>query len=105
MIHSLLWLLLLKAWLKTKKNECKTVDELRQVFKNTSEEFTNDEQFELMTKKGVYPYDYITSFDKLNDTKLPPQNAFYSKLSNKKCSNEDYQQDKKVGILLTVKHF
>ena len=78
------------------KKECKTVSDLRQVFKNTSQEFTDDEQFKLMTEKGVYPYDYISSFDKLYESKLPPQNAFYSRLYNKKCSNEDYLQAKKV---------
>ena len=78
------------------KANCKTTEELRLVFKNTSEEFTNDEQFLLMTEKGVYPYDYISTYDKLNETKLPPQNAFYSQLYKKKCSNEDYQQAKKV---------
>ena len=40
----------------------KPIDELRTIFKNTSDEFTDDEQFEMMIHKGIYPYDYITSF-------------------------------------------
>ena len=28
---------------------------------------------ELLKKKGVYPYDYMTGFNQLNDTKLPPK--------------------------------
>jgi hypothetical protein len=43
-----------------------------------------------MTKKGIYPYDYITSFDKLNERRLPYRKDFYSKLSNKECSEGDY---------------
>ena len=49
------------------RNGCKSIDDMRKVFVNTSEHFKNDKQFELMTKKGIYPYDYITSFDKLNE--------------------------------------
>ena len=34
------------------KNKCKTIDDLRKAFKNTSNHFKDDEQFFLMTKKG-----------------------------------------------------
>ena len=44
-----------------------------------------------MTRKGVYPYDYVTSIDKLKETKLPPKEAFYSKLYDEEISDEDYQ--------------
>ena len=30
----------------------------------------------LLARKGVYPYDYVTSIDKLKETKLPPKEAF-----------------------------
>ena len=45
----------------------------------------------LLTRKGVYPYDYVTSIDKLKETKLPPKEAFYSLLYNEEISDEDYQ--------------
>ena len=38
-------------------------------FKYTKETFKN-EIFQLMKQKGVYPYDYMDSFDKFNDTEL-----------------------------------
>ena len=44
-----------------------------------------------MTRKGVYPYDYVTSIEKLKETKLPPKEAFYSKLLNEEIADEDYQ--------------
>ena len=69
---------------------CKSIDDMRKVFLNTSKHFKNDEEFELMTKKGIYPYDYITSYDKLNERRLPYRKDFYSKLNNKECSEEDY---------------
>ena len=43
----------------------------------------------LLAIKGVYPYDYVTSIDKLKETKLPPKEAFYSKLLNEEISDED----------------
>ena len=74
------------------KKECKTIEELRAVFKNTSKQFSDDEQFKLMTSKGVYPYEYIDNYNKLHETQLPEQNKFYSSLNNSHCKDEDYQR-------------
>lgn len=74
------------------KSNCKTVEDMRKVFKNTSEEFTDDEQFLLMTEKGIYPYDYISSYDKLFDNQLPKRNMFYSRLSKTVCDKKDYEK-------------
>jgi hypothetical protein len=70
----------------------KTIEELRKAFPNTSNYFKNDEQFELMTKKGIYPYDFIDTYDKLNIDYLPSQENFYSQLYISDCSNDDYKQ-------------
>ena len=35
---------------------------------------------DLLTEKGVYPYDYVNSFDKFNDEHLPSKEQFYSRL-------------------------
>ena len=45
----------------------------------------------LLTHKGVYPYDYVSSLDKLLETQLPPKEEFYSKLNDEDISDEDYQ--------------
>ncbi|GMF35064.1 unnamed protein product [Phytophthora lilii] len=42
--------------------------------------------------KGVFPYEYITSFDVLNETKLPPKSAFYSKLRCTNISDDEYKR-------------
>ena len=70
------------------KKECTSIKELRGVFKNVSNEFTNDTQFKLMISKGVYPYEYIDKYEKLNETQLPSQDQFYSSLNNSHCSDE-----------------
>ena len=41
---------------------------------------SNDEDFDLLTDKGVYPYDYFTSFDKFRERQLPPKKTFIATL-------------------------
>ena len=65
-----------------------------EAFKYTNKEFKN-KKFELMTSKGVYPYDYMDSFDKFNE-QLPSKEEFYSILNNESITNEAYQHAKKV---------
>jgi len=78
------------------KSECKSVSDLRQTFPNTQKYFQNDTQFELMTQKGIYPYDFVSSYDKLNSKALPKQEEFYSKLMSASCSDEDYKRAQNV---------
>ena len=66
------------------------------------EQFTNlnsiykGEQLELLKRKRVYPSDYMDCFEKLSETKLPPKEAFYSKLNKSHISDEDYERALKV---------
>ena len=41
----------------------------------------NDEQFRLLLRKRVYLYEYMSSRDKFEETKLPPKEAFHSNLN------------------------
>ena len=56
----------------------------------------SDLQYDLLTRKGVYPYEYINSWDRFGETQLPPINAFYSNLNMSSISEEDYQRAQKV---------
>ena len=49
-----------------------------------------------MTQKGVYPYDYMDSFEKFNETELPTKEEFYSILNNEHITDEDYSHAQKV---------
>ena len=40
--------------------------------------------FQVPVRKSFFPYEYFTSLDVLNDTSLPPKEAFYSTL--KRCN-------------------
>ena len=63
-------------------------------FNNTKQVFKKNT--ELLTRKGVYPYDYVSSLDKLSETQLPPKEEFYSHLNDEDVSDEDYQHAIKV---------
>ncbi|KYM95999.1 hypothetical protein ALC62_13348 [Cyphomyrmex costatus] len=51
----------------------------------------DEHKFAFLTRKGVFPYEYVNSFDKLNETSLPPREAFYSSLTDEDISVDDYQ--------------
>ena len=57
-------------------------------FKNTKAIIKD--RVKLLTQKGVYPYDYVSSLSKFNETQLPPQAELYSKLNDENISDEDY---------------
>ncbi|KYN18338.1 hypothetical protein ALC57_09351 [Trachymyrmex cornetzi] len=50
----------------------------------------SDEKFELLTRKGVFPYEYVDCVEKLQDTRLPPRESFYSSLTGDTVSKGDY---------------
>ena len=50
----------------------------------------------LLMKKGVFPYEFMTGFDKLAVNKLPPIKEFYSKLNGSHISCEEYRRAQKV---------
>ena len=62
----------------------------KDAFKNLLKYFT-PEQAEILKQKGFYPYEYMDSVEKFNDTKPPPQKAFNSKLSGKGISDKNYK--------------
>ena len=57
---------------------------------------TDPENRGLLLRKGVYPYEYMDSFERFNETYLPPKEAFYSKLKKSGIPDEDYAHAKQV---------
>ena len=65
-------------------------------FPNLKSHFSNQEEIDLLSLKGIYPYDYMDSFEKFKETQLPSRESFYSKLNKTHISHRDYTQAKKV---------
>ena len=53
-------------------------------------------QYDLLTRKGVYPYEYVNSWDRFNETQFPPIDVFHSNLNMSSISEEDYQHAHRV---------
>ena len=63
----------------------------------------NLKKFLLSLRKGVYPYEYMDSMDKFDDTELPSINKFYRSLQKKHISDKDYAHVKKVWNVFGMK--
>ena len=76
----------------------------KDAFKNLLKYFT-PEQSEILKQKGFYPYEYMNTEEKFNDTKLPPREAFYSKLSGRGIREKDYKHACNVWNTFKMKTF
>ena len=66
-------------------------DALIKRFYNTYQLSDNDiNKFKLLLRKGVYPYEYIDSWKRFNETELPSKDKFYSELNLEDISDDDY---------------
>ena len=65
--------------------------ELIERFANTYKFCDNDlDNFIMLLRKGVYPYEYIDEWDKFNEKVLPDKESFYSNLTLENISEIDY---------------
>ena len=48
-------------------------------------------KYKLLARKGVYHYEYIDSWDRFNETRLPPIDKFYNKLNGVGIIEDDYE--------------
>ncbi|XP_018314227.1 uncharacterized protein [Mycetomoellerius zeteki] len=63
----------------------------------------SNEEFELLTRKGVFPYEYVDCVEKLQDTRLPPRESFYSSLTGDTVSESDYAHAANVWQRFSVR--
>ena len=50
-----------------------------------------EENYKLLTEKGIYPYDYFDNKNKYDELQLSEKEKFFNKLNNKNISNDDYK--------------
>ena len=51
---------------------------------------------QLLLKKSIYPYEYMDSFERFGEAKLPEKENFYSRLSGQGITDEEYAHAKQV---------
>ena len=68
----------------------------------TSQKFEGKE-LDLMSQKGVCPYDFMDSFDKFNE-KLPSKEEFYSILNDEHITDEQYKHAQTVWDTFSLKN-
>ena len=56
----------------------------------------SSDNLKLVIRKGVYPYEYMNSWERLEEKKLPDQSQFRNSLKQEECSDEDYAHAQKV---------
>ena len=49
----------------------------------------------LLVRKGIYPYEYMNSWERFNETSLPNKEDFYSCLNMENITHIDYRHAKK----------
>ena len=80
-------------------------DELIEKFPNTYQLCNNDRnKFELLFRKGVYPYEYMDNWKRFKEESLPDKKSFYSELNKEGFSDEDYAYAQKVWDALKIKN-
>lgn len=57
----------------------------------------------LLERKGIFPYDYVDSWEKLNETTLPTREQFYSKLTETEIELSDYEFAQKIWNEFNIK--
>ena len=93
----------------TENNRCeeckKLIEGLIKMFRSINQ-FCNGDlyKFILLFQKDVYPYEYIDSWEKFDETTLPRKEVFHSNLNLEDISDEDYAHAQKVWEVFAIKH-
>ena len=64
----------------------------------------SESQYNLLTRKRIYPYEYMTSWNRFEATELPPIEAFYNSLNMSGDSEEDYRHAQRIWKEFKIKN-
>jgi hypothetical protein len=94
---------LVEMW--KKYNDARTKTHREKHFKNTLAHLGNKDHFHLLSRKGVFPYQWYDSHDRKLETSLPPKEAWFNTLSDEHISDGDYEYACKVWKEMKCKTF
>ena len=80
-----------------KRKSTKSIDRLIEKF-SRMHQFCNSNlnKFVLLLRKGVYPYEFMDSWEKFDETSLTDEKYFYRELNLEDISDKDYSHAQKV---------
>ena len=88
-----------------RKTTSKPLNEAIRNFPNTYRFCIGDlNKFILFLRKGVYPYEYMDTWEKCDETPLPDKKGFYSKLDLEDITDKDYEHAQKVWKVFKIKN-
>ena len=67
--------------------------------------FKDDKIVDLLSRKGIFCYDWNTGLDRFEATSLPPKEAFFNALTDEHVSDADYDFAKMIWEKLDMKIF
>ena len=73
-------------------------------FSSANPYIRNKTDLDLLTEKGVYPYDYMNSFDKFNESQLPSIEDFYSQLYEEGITDTQHTRAKVIWENFNIKN-
>ena len=82
----------------------KLVNNLSKDAFNNVKRYYAEDKLKLLTRKGIYPYEYMNSPEKLKETQLPSKEAFYSRLNDEGISDENYAHAQEVWETFEMKN-
>ena len=87
-----------------------TLSGLEGLVKNLSREDLKEtarffgEKLDLVSRKGVYPYEFMDNFEKFKKQSLPKKTSFFSRLKQEKISDEDFEHAQRVWKQFELKN-
>ena len=82
----------------------KSVNELIEKFPRMYQFCNGDlNKFVLLLRKGVYPYEYIDSWERFNETSLTDKKTFYNELNFDDITDKDYNHAENVWEVFGMK--
>lgn len=72
-------------------------------FKYLRREFGTKEKIDLLRQKGVYPYDYMDSWSRFEEKRLPKKDLFYNSLSCEHITCDEYKRALKIWDTFHIK--
>ena len=80
-----------------------SLSNVKDAFNNVKRYYAED-KLDLLTRKGIYAYEYMDTPEKLKETQLPPKEKFYSRLNDEGICDKDYEHAQKVWKTFKMKN-